>query len=111
MCRRGVRRTTWEPGKSGNPRGRPTGIKEALPRGLVKRLVLETLQESEAEAKASYRRMLGNARTVGQALDLAAKLNKEIGSGAIEDMKPVVINFHSNVRGPGRKLPGGPGGK
>jgi hypothetical protein len=72
----------FPPGVSGNPGGRPPGVKEETARGLIRRLVLEVVQEGEAAVRATIRRLLKDPRTAVQVLELAAKLNGEIGRSA-----------------------------
>lgn len=63
---------------------------------------METLQANEAAAKAAFLQTLKNPRTVDRALELAAKLNREVGSLPEDEVgRPIQITFISNVKGPG----------
>jgi hypothetical protein len=73
-------------------------VKEEAVRGLVRRLVIEVVQEGQATARATLRRMLKDPRTAVQVLELAAKLNGEIGRDAQSPTdRPVRINVITNV--------------
>jgi hypothetical protein len=88
----------FPPGVSGNPKGRPPGVKEEAARGLVRRLVLEAVQEGQAAVRATLRRMLKDPRTAVHVLELAAKLNGEIGREAEHPTgRRVTINMITNV--------------
>ena len=100
--------TSFQPGNLGNPKGRPKGIKEKLPRGLYKRVYLETTMavaegkrlSVEARMRKAIEKVLTNPRTVLQAIELGAKLNKEIGSGVLPDEQAttVVVEVHVEKR-------------
>lgn len=87
----------FPPGQSGNPKGRPPGIKDRLPRGFVARLVLATLEANEAAACEAFRRMLTNPRQVRDALELAGRLNKEIGAAALDALPTATITVYTNL--------------
>jgi hypothetical protein len=74
-------------------------VKEEAVRGLVRRLVLEVVQEGQATARATLRRMLKDPRTAVQVMiELAAKLNGEIGRDAQDPTgRRVSINVMTNV--------------
>ena len=74
-------RTSFKPGRSGNPRGRRPGSKDAIPR--VRELVNAVLENNVEAIREAYRRAVTSSKTVLQGLELAAKLNKEVGPGAI----------------------------
>ena len=83
----------FPPGVSGNPTGKPKSFS-------VHQLVAEAIDDNDTRAEAVRRvqENLKNRRTVLSTLELAARLNKEIGLGA-EDRPPgVTIIFRSNVR-------------
>ena len=74
-------RTSFKPGRSGNPKGRTPGSKDAIPR--VRELVNAVLEHNVAPIREAYRRAVTSPKTVLACLELAAKLNKEVGPGAI----------------------------
>lgn len=84
----------FKPGVSGNPGGVPKGIKHYS----VKALYGEVFDDDEVRSKTvqGLRADLGSARTRLHALELAAKVNKEIGSGA-EVAAAVKIIINTNV--------------
>jgi uncharacterized protein DUF5681 len=72
--------TSFQPGKSGNPAGRRPGSKNVMPR--VRDLINAVLEDNVEAVREAYRRAATNPRTVLQCLELAAKLNRELGPGA-----------------------------
>jgi hypothetical protein len=74
-------RPSFPPGKSGNPKGRPRGSKDVVPK--VRALVNAVLEGNEAAIQEAYRRALLSPKTVLQCLELAAKLNREVGPSAL----------------------------
>ena len=74
-------RTSFQPGRSGNPAGRPPGSKDVIPR--VRELVNAVLEGNVVAIRDAYRRAVTSPKTVLQCLELAAKLNKEVGPGSI----------------------------
>jgi hypothetical protein len=78
---RRANRTSFKPGKSGNPEGRRPGSKDVIPR--VRDLVNAVLEDNVEAVREAYRRAATNPRTVLQCLELAAKLNRELGPGAL----------------------------
>jgi hypothetical protein len=87
----------FEKGHKANPRGRPRGVKETVPRGFIKKLTLDVLEGGEQRVRAALERAATNPKTVVQVLDLAAKLNKEIGAGAEGGRGETHFHIHSNV--------------
>jgi hypothetical protein len=71
----------FPPGASGNPKGRPRGAKDVVPK--VRALVNAVLEGNEAAIREAYRRAVLNPKTVLQCLELAAKLNREVGPSAL----------------------------
>jgi hypothetical protein len=71
--------TSFKPGDRANPKGRPPGIKEALPRGAF---------------KAAYDRVLAKDP---QLLDTVIRAGKEIGADAEHDTRPVIFKFFTNL--------------
>jgi len=96
---RGGRRssTSFKPGRSGNPSGRPKGSKDVMPR--VRDLFNRVMEGSTEAAEAALQRALTSPRTVLACLELGAKLNREIGQAAGDGASgaPIVI-FASNVQ-------------
>jgi hypothetical protein len=78
---RQANRTSFKPGRSGNPAGRRPGSKDVMPR--VRDLVNAVLEDNVEAVREAYRRAATNPRTVLQCLELAAKLNREVGPGAL----------------------------
>ena len=96
-----ARKRTGRPftkGKSGNPRGRPPGIKEPVPRNTVlaawNAVVGRDRKLVEKVISAGLRLPASKALPF---VELGARLNKELGAGIDSGMLPVIINFHSNV--------------
>ena len=86
----------FKPGTSGNSGGRPKGSKtyavrqlwaEALDDPQRRRLIIEKLRGAVTSQK-----------TVVQALESAARIDREIGLGSNEHPPGVVIRFISNIR-------------
>ena len=80
MPRRATR-TSFKPGRSGNPAGRRPGSKDVMPR--VRDLVNAVLEENVQAVRDAYRRAATNPKTVLQCLELAAKVNRELGPGSV----------------------------
>ena len=73
--------TSFPSGKSGNPKGRPRGAKDVVPK--VRALVNAVLEGNEAAIQEAYRRAVLSPKTVLPCLELAAKLNREVGPSAL----------------------------
>jgi hypothetical protein len=86
----------FQPGDRANPRGRPRGVKETAPRGLIKKLTLGALEGNEQAVRAALEHAATNPKSVVQVLDLAAKLNKEVGHQA--DGRSGETHFHIAYR-------------
>jgi len=90
----------FKPGQSGNPKGRPPGIKETLPRGAFKAAYDRVLAKHPELLDTVIRAGLQGqpkARNAVPFLELGAKLGKEIGADAQGDTRPIVFNFHTNL--------------
>jgi hypothetical protein len=79
---RRANQTSFKPGRSGNPAGRRPGSKDAIPR--VRDLVNAVLEDNVEAVREAYRRAATNPKTVLQCLELAAKLNRELGPGSLQ---------------------------
>jgi hypothetical protein len=92
--------TSFKPGQSGNPKGRPPGIKEALPRGAFRaaydRVLAKDPQLLDTVIRAGLKGQ-PKARNAVPFLELGAKLGKEIGADAEHDTRPVIFHFHTNL--------------
>jgi len=73
--------TSFAPGKSGNPRGRRRGAKDVVPK--VRALVNAVLEGNVEAVREAYRKAATSPKTVLQCLELAAKLNREVGPPAL----------------------------
>jgi hypothetical protein len=73
--------TSFPSGKSGNSRGRPRGAKDVVPK--VRALVNAVLEGNGAAIREAYRRAVLSPKTVLPCLELAAKLNREVGPTAL----------------------------
>jgi len=78
---RQANQTSFKPGRSGNPTGRRPGSKDVMPR--VRDRVNAVLEENVEAVRDAYRRAATNPKTVLQCLELAAKLNREVGPGSL----------------------------
>jgi hypothetical protein len=72
--------TSFKPGQSGNPKGRVLGSKNASPsvRDIVNAVVSGQTTEDVMEA---YRKSAVSVKSVLHALELKAKVDREIGNG------------------------------
>src|SRR5262245_56982077 len=93
----------FKPGQSGDPGGRPRGSKTII--YAVRDIVAAAIKEADSLGKVAekdaidrVRDNLRSKKTVLQTLELAARLNKEIGLGAGESVAGVTIIFESNIR-------------
>jgi Family of unknown function (DUF5681) len=87
----------FEKGISGNPGGRPRGSKTYA----IRLLVAEALNDPKVwqEAVERYRETLKTRKTVISGLEFAARVNREIGIGANDEIPGgVTIIFQSNLR-------------
>jgi hypothetical protein len=92
--------TSFKPGDRANPKGRPPGIKETLPRGAFKAAYDRVLAKHPELLDTVIRAGLQGqpkARNAVPFLELGAKLGKEIGADAAHDTRPVVFHFHTNL--------------
>jgi hypothetical protein len=87
----------FEEGNKANPRGRPRGVKETMPRGFVKKLAFAVVEGNEQAVRDALKRAATSPKTVLSVLALAAKLNKEIGTADSAASAPTIINFRTNV--------------
>jgi hypothetical protein len=84
-------------GERANPRGRPPGVKELVPRGFVKKLVFGVITGNVEQVAEALRRAAVNPRSVISVLEHAARLNKEIGGREDGKGRPTIINLNTNV--------------
>jgi len=87
--------TSFKPGRSGNPGGRPKGSKTYAIRELVAQALADPATREAAIAE--FRTVLCRSKTVVTRMEFAAKVNREIGLGAGETAGNVTIIFQSNV--------------
>ncbi|HYE92650.1 MAG TPA: DUF5681 domain-containing protein [Terriglobales bacterium] len=87
----------FAPGKSANPAGRPRGIREAMPRGFVKRVVWAVMEGNLPAHMNALRQVAISPKTALAFSDHAAKLNKELGHGQEAGGGNTVINVTTNV--------------
>ena len=81
-------------GVSGNPGGRPTGIK--IFRFL--RLIEKAMDgNTEEQAIAAFRAAIGTKKQVLDALQTGGKFTKEIGADAEAGARPVTIIIQTNI--------------
>jgi hypothetical protein len=88
-------RTSFQAGVSGNPRGWTPGSHNVLPG--VRDLVLDFLQGREDAIEAALTRALASPRHVLALLELAARLNQEIGPHGNHGPGPVQILINTTV--------------
>jgi len=88
--------TSFKSGKSGNPKGRPPGIKEARPRGYVKAAIDAVMAADARLLKTAILSGLKDRREARGWAELIAKIGKEVGTDAAHDTKPVVFHFYTN---------------
>lgn len=71
----------FAPGNRVNPKGKPKGAKDRVPRGYIKRIVFEVLNHPDnlAAHLNALRNQATSARTALQFSEHAARLNREIG--------------------------------
>jgi len=83
----------FQPGVSGNPTGRPKTFS-------IHQLVAEAIDDKDTRAEAVKRvqENLKNRRSVLSTLELAARLNREIGLGSEDRVGGVTITFVSNLQ-------------
>jgi hypothetical protein len=89
----------FQTGQIANPRGRPKGCKDRLPRGFMRRVYETALKRKEKDVVAFIERMLVDHKQGLQAHELAAKLMKEIGSAQdlASILKPTTIIIRTNI--------------
>jgi hypothetical protein len=83
----------FQPGISGNPSGKPKSFS-------IHQLMADAIDDNDTRAQAIRRLQenLKNRKSVLSTLELAARLNREIGLGS-EDRPPgITITFVSNLR-------------
>jgi hypothetical protein len=68
-----------------------------MPRNFIKRLAFAVVEGNEQAVRDALKRAATNPNTVMRVLDLAAKLNREIGSGAEASGGTTIINLKTNV--------------
>ena len=71
--------TSFAPGRSGNPTGRRLGSKNTAP--TVREIVNAVVTDNVDGIKEAYRKSAVNAKSVLQALELKARVNREVGNG------------------------------
>lgn len=80
--------------KPGHP-GKPKGAKDKAPRGLLRALVMEAMEQGEPAVRAMIQRCLLKPGPFLKLLELAAKLNKEIGAAAAAQAPGFTLIFES----------------
>jgi hypothetical protein len=87
--------TSFKPGRSGNPGGRPKGSKTYA----VRELVAEALADPATREIAieEFRKVLCRSKTVVGGLEFAAKVNREIGHGADVPAGGVQLILKTNI--------------
>jgi Family of unknown function (DUF5681) len=71
--------TSFKPGQSGNPKGRQYGSKNANPS--VRDIVNAVVSDNTDEVMEAYRKSAVSVKSVLHALELKARVNREIGDG------------------------------
>ena len=90
--------TSFKPGKAGNPKGRPPGIKETRPRGYLRAAIDTVMAADPKKLTAAIRRGLEDPRYAHAFAELIGRVGKEIGGSAADgDIRPVVFHFHTNL--------------
>ena len=84
-------------GDRANPHGRPRGVKELVPRGFLKRIVYEVVQDNLAGYKDALARAATSSKTVLQFSDHFGKLNREIGAGAEGARGVTIVRLITNI--------------
>jgi hypothetical protein len=87
--------TSFQPGQSGNPTGRVRGSHNVVP--AVRDLVLAVARAEEATVEASLVRAIRSPRHVIALLELAARLNRELGPHGDQDPGLVQIRINTTV--------------
>ena len=82
----------FQPSVSGNPGGRPKGPKTYS----IRTLVADALEKVREDVIEELQARLTSSKTILPGLELAARLNKEIGSGQ-DGGAPVQIIIRTNV--------------
>jgi hypothetical protein len=89
MKQRRATSTSFKPGQSGNPGGRPKGSPNVLPS--VREIVNAVMAGHREEITDALRRAATNTRNVLAFVEMAAKLNKELGPAADGGLTPIVL--------------------
>jgi hypothetical protein len=87
--------TSFQPGRSGNPTGRGKGSRNVVP--AVRDLMLAVVRGEQATAQRSLVRAIRSPRHVIAFLDLAARLNREVGPHGDQGPGLVQIRINTSV--------------